>query len=118
MKKLFLLTFYILLLCNSKSFSINTDDTKPKLVIGIVVDQMRYDFLYRYMDMYSENGFKKLLDKGLSCSQTHFNYMPTYTGPGHACIYTGTTPSMNGIISNNWFVRDLNKEFIVLKMIL
>jgi predicted AlkP superfamily pyrophosphatase or phosphodiesterase len=110
MKKFFLLTFYILLFCNSKSFSINTDDTKPKLVIGIVVDQMRYDFLYRYMDMYSENGFKKLLDKGFSCSQTHYNYMPTYTGPGHACIYTGTTPSMNGIISNNWFVRNLNKE--------
>src|SRR5687767_11025512 len=56
----------------------------PKLVVGIVVDQMRYDFLYRYYNRYGSGGFKRLLTDGFSCEQTHYNYMPTYTGPGHA----------------------------------
>lgn len=79
---------------------------KPKLIVGIVVDQMRYDFLYRYYDRYSDDGFKRLIKQGISCEQTYYNYMPTYTGPGHASIYTGTTPSHHGIIANNWFDKD------------
>jgi len=76
---------------------------RPKLIIGIVVDQMRYDYLYRYESAYGEGGFKRLLREGFSCENTHFNYMPTYTGPGHAAIYSGTTPSVNGIIGNDWW---------------
>lgn len=76
---------------------------KPKLVVGIVVDQMRYDYIYRYWDRFGEDGFKKLVNNGYNCKNTHFNYMPTYTGPGHASIYTGTTPENHGIISNFWF---------------
>jgi predicted AlkP superfamily pyrophosphatase or phosphodiesterase len=75
----------------------------PKLIVGIVVDQMRYDYVFRYWNKLSEGGFKKLMNEGFFCSNTRYNYVPTFTAPGHACIYTGTTPSINGIISNDWF---------------
>lgn len=77
---------------------------RPKLVVGLVVDQMRYDFLYRYWDKYSDDGFKRLLREGFSFENTQYNYVPTYTGPGHASIYTGTTPATHGIVGNDWFV--------------
>jgi len=77
--------------------------SKPKLVIGIVVDQMRYDYLTRFYNKYGEGGFKRLITQGFNCKNNHFNYVPTYTGPGHASIYSGTTPKMHGIISNNWY---------------
>ena len=77
--------------------------TPPRLIVGIVVDQMRYDFLYRYSAKYGPGGFKRLLREGYSCENTHFNYVPTFTGPGHAAIYTGTTPAINGIIANEWY---------------
>ena len=76
---------------------------RPKLVVGVVVDQMRYDYLYRYYDDYSENGFKKLLNEGFNFQNTQFNYKPTYTAPGHASIYTGAIPSVHGIVGNNWY---------------
>jgi predicted AlkP superfamily pyrophosphatase or phosphodiesterase len=76
---------------------------KPKLIVGIVVDQMRYDYLYRYYAQYGEGGFKRLLREGFSCENAKYNFMPTYTGPGHAAIYTGTTPAVNGIIANDWW---------------
>ncbi|MCO4805298.1 MAG: alkaline phosphatase family protein [Flavobacteriales bacterium] len=77
----------------------------PKLVVGIVVDQMRTDYIYRYWDKFEDDGFKRLINEGYFCRNTHFNYIPTYTGPGHASIYTGTTPSVHGIIANNWYER-------------
>lgn len=76
---------------------------QPKLVVGIVVDQMRYDYLYRFREKYGEGGLRRLLREGFSCENTNYNYVPTYTGPGHAAIYTGTTPSLNGVISNDWY---------------
>ncbi|ARS36856.1 alkaline phosphatase PafA [Pontibacter actiniarum] len=82
---------------------------RPKLVVGIVVDQMRYDYLYRYWSKYGNDGFKKLLSEGFSFRNTHYNYVPTYTAPGHASIYTGSVPAINGIIGNSWYDRDQNK---------
>ncbi len=79
---------------------------RPKLVVGIVVDQMRYDYLYRFSNQFTEGGFKRLLREGLSCENTRYNYIPTYTGPGHACIYTGTEPASNGIVGNDWYDRE------------
>jgi len=76
---------------------------EPKLVIGIVVDQMRYDYLSRFYDDLSDNGFKKIMQEGFFHKNAHFNYVPTYTGPGHAAVHTGTTPANNGIIGNDWF---------------
>ena len=60
--------------------------TKPKLVVGIVIDQMRYDYIYRFWDKFGNDGFKKLVNQGYFCKNTNYNYVPTYTGPGHASI--------------------------------
>jgi predicted AlkP superfamily pyrophosphatase or phosphodiesterase len=78
---------------------------KPKLVIGIVVDQMRYDYISRYWDKLEKNGFKRFVNEGAFCKNARQNYIYTQTGPGHATIYTGATPSVNGIVSNEWYVR-------------
>ncbi len=86
---------------------------QPKLIIGIVVDQMRYDYLYKYSHHYGEGGIKRLLREGKSFENAHYNYAPTYTGPGHAAIYTGTSPMINGIIANDWFDRNTNKTVYV-----
>lgn len=80
---------------------------KPKLVVGIVIDQMRWDFLYRYAEMYSSSGFKRMLSEGFSCENTLIPYTPTYTAPGHTCVYTGSIPAIHGIVGNNWFDKTL-----------
>ncbi|MBC8767642.1 alkaline phosphatase family protein [Arenibacter sp. BSSL-BM3] len=77
--------------------------SSPKLVVGIVVDQMRYDYLTRFWDQYGDGGFKRLVNDGFNCKNNHFNYAPTVTGAGHASVYTGTTPSVHGIIANDWY---------------
>jgi len=71
-------------------------------VVGIVVDQMRWDYLYRYYDRYGNDGFKRLLKGGYSCQTTMLSYIPSFTGPGHTCIYTGSVPSIHGIAANDW----------------
>jgi len=83
--------------------------TTPKLIVGIVVDQMRYDYLTRFWDHYGDDGFKRLVNEGFNCKNNHFNYSPTSTGPGHASVYTGTTPSIHGIIGNNWYDKEIDK---------
>ncbi|HET6256571.1 MAG TPA: alkaline phosphatase PafA [Puia sp.] len=75
---------------------------RPKLVVGIVVDQMRWDYLYRYADRYGEGGFKRLLRQGYSCDNTLINYLPAYTAAGHTCIFTGSVPAFSGISGNDW----------------
>ncbi len=77
----------------------------PRLIVGVVVDQMRTDHIYRYWDNFGEGGFKRLVQDGAFLRDAHFNYMPTRTGPGHASIYTGTTPAHHGIAGNTMFVR-------------
>lgn len=79
---------------------------KPKLIVGIVVDQMRYDYLTRFYDHYGEGGFKRMINEGFNCKNNHFNYAPTSTGPGHASVYTGTTPATHGVIGNNWYDKE------------
>ncbi len=98
----------ITLLILSLSISAYSQTTKPKLVVGIVVDQMRQDYLLRFSEKYTDNGFKKLMKDGTVAYNAHYNYIPTNTGPGHASVYTGTTPSMHGIISNSWYERSIN----------
>ncbi len=82
----------------------------PKLVVGIIVDQMRYDYLSRFWNHYGEGGFKRMVNDGFNCKNHHFNYAPTKTGPGHASVYTGTTPATHGIIANDWYDKGLDKE--------
>lgn len=91
-------------------FSIAKGQQKPKLVIGIVVDQMKAEYLDRFYDDYSPNGFKRLMANGFTYYNMNYNYMPTYTAPGHASIFTGATPETHGIIGNEWFDRVLRKN--------
>jgi hypothetical protein len=82
-----------------------TGIARPKLIVGIVVDQMRWDYLYRYNDRYQAGGFKRMLSEGFTCENTHIDYLPTETGPGHSCIYTGSVPSIHGIAANNFYIQ-------------
>ena len=99
-----------ILLLVSLLFTINTFAQKPKLIVGIVVDQMRVDYLTRYESKFGEGGFKKLIKGGYFNKNANFNYVPTYTGPGHASIFTGSVPRVNGIISNDWYDKKTGKN--------
>ncbi|TWI99375.1 putative AlkP superfamily pyrophosphatase or phosphodiesterase [Mucilaginibacter frigoritolerans] len=83
---------------------------RPKLVVGIVVDQMRWDYLYRFYDRYQNNGFKRLLNEGFSCENTQVDYIPTFTAPGHTCIYTGSVPAIHGIAGNDFIIQATGKS--------
>jgi len=111
-KNIFSLVFTLIICFSCKSqnqitLNKNIDlNENPKLVVGIVVDQMRYDYLTRFYNKFGDGGFKRLMEYGYNCKNNHYNYVPTYTGPGHASIYTGTTPKYHGIIANNWYDKD------------
>ena len=77
--------------------------TSPKLVVGIVIDQMRWDYLYRYAHRFGNGGFKRMMNEGYNCQNTMVPYTPTVTAAGHACIYTGSVPNLHGITGNNWY---------------
>jgi predicted AlkP superfamily pyrophosphatase or phosphodiesterase len=100
----YLFTFFVVL---SLSVSVLAQNNKPKLVVGVVVDQMRYDYLTRFYNKYGDGGFKRMMNEGFNCKNNHFNYIPTKTGPGHASIFTGTIPKYHGVIGNDWFDKDL-----------
>jgi len=78
---------------------------KPKLIVGIVVDQMKQEYLWRFYDDMGEDGFKRMVENGFMAKNAHYNYSATSTGPGHASIYTGATPSIHGIVNNAWYSR-------------
>ncbi len=84
-------------------------NSNPKLFVGIVVDQMREDFLFRFYEQYGEDGFKRLMREGAVCRNVHFNYTPTITAVGHTSLYSGTTPKYHGIIGNSWYDRNLKR---------
>ncbi|HKP31962.1 MAG TPA: alkaline phosphatase PafA [Chitinophagaceae bacterium] len=75
---------------------------RPKLIVGIAVDQMRWDFLYRFYERYSNDGFKRILNGGVSCENMTINYTPSVTGVGHATLFSGAVPAMSGITGNEW----------------
>ncbi|GAB2606789.1 alkaline phosphatase PafA [Belliella aquatica] len=107
MKKTFVLSLFAMIICFS---AFAQEKSKPKLVVGIVVDQMRQEYFYKYQDRFTEGGFKRLMNDGFVMKNAHYNYIPTYTGPGHASVYTGTTPATHGVIANNWYVRSLGRS--------
>ncbi|MEI6865965.1 alkaline phosphatase PafA [Flavicella sp.] len=107
MKKSILILFLFLI---SFKISYSQKTNKPKLVIGLVIDQMRYDYLYRFSEKYGDKGFKRLLKEGFHLENTHYNYIPTKTAVGHSSIYTGTTPQNHGIIGNNWYDKSLKQS--------
>ncbi|UZH54293.1 alkaline phosphatase family protein [Salinimicrobium tongyeongense] len=83
----------------------------PRLVVGVVVDQMRYDYITRFWNHFGDDGFKRLVSEGFNLRNNHFNYIPTYTAPGHASVYTGAAPQTHGIIGNNWYNK-FEKEYV------
>jgi predicted AlkP superfamily pyrophosphatase or phosphodiesterase len=93
---LFLSCFISITILNAQQIS------RPKLVVGIAVDQMRWDYLYRYYPRYQDGGFKRLLNEGFSCENTFINYLPSYTAVGHTTIFTGSVPAIDGITGNDW----------------
>ncbi len=100
----------MLLLITKSTWSQNQQSQKPpKLVVGIVVDQMRYDYLTRFYSRFDDGGFKRLINQGFIAKNHHINYVPTYTAPGHASLHTGTTPSNHGILGNFWFDNSLKR---------
>ena len=100
---------FLLVILGIGPLTAQTNAEKPKLVVGIIVDQMRQEYLYRFADRYSEGGFKRMMKDGFMMKNGHYNYIPTYTGPGHASVYTGTTPATHGIIGNDWYVKSLDQ---------
>lgn len=98
-----LLAFLLFFNPNATQNSSSEPGDRPKLVVGIVVDQMRTDYIYRYWDTFGDGGFKRMVGEGHFFSNTHFDYVPTYTAPGHASVYTGSNPSVHGIVGNDWF---------------
>ena len=84
---------------------------KPQLVIGIVVEQLRYDHIEKFRDRFSENGIRRLLNEGTYFKNAYFEYMLTQSAPGHATIATGTEPAYHGIPSENWYAP-LRNELI------
>ena len=107
MRRRFLPIPYFLLLITC---SANAQVSRPKLVVGLVIDQMRWDYLYRFNALYGPDGFKHLLNQGFSAENTFVPYVPTYTAVGHTCIYTGSIPAISGIIGNNWFDKASGKS--------
>ena len=100
------LLFVLLIVCLSSCIHNSKESEqhlkRPKIVIGLVIDQMRWDYLYRFNNMYREEGFVRLMKDGYNCQNTNLNYLPSFTAPGHTCIYTGSVPSLHGIAGNNW----------------
>ena len=82
---------------------------RPKLVVGIMVDQMRWDYFYRFQHRYGEGGLKRMLREGFACENTFIPYAQTVTAAGHASVYTGSTPAINGIMGNDWYERSLGR---------
>jgi len=110
MKKLIL---FIIFFIQISLFAQKT--STPKLVVGIIVDQMRYDYLIKFQKNFTKGGFNKLMNEGIFLKNVHYNYIPTYTAPGHASIYTGTTPRYHGIIANEWYDKFQKKEIYCVK---
>ena len=100
--------FLIVLILARMALTMNA--APPKLIVAILIDQMRYDYLERFQEQFTTNGFRLFLDRGVFMTFAHYNYLPTVTGPGHASFLSGATPMMHGIIANDWYDRKSGRE--------
>ncbi len=113
MQKITLNTFLKFILLFSICISAQSEhkiNEKPRLVVGIVVDQMKYEYIPKFWNKYGDKGFKKLVTQGFNAKNAHYSYAVTSTAPGHATVVTGTTPNYHGIVGNDWFNPSLSKE--------
>jgi hypothetical protein len=83
----------------------------PRLIVVIVIDQFRGDYLERYRDQFGDSGFRLLLDHGAYFPNCNYNYANTRTAPGHATLFTGAYSNGHGIADNEWW--DPNKKQMV-----
>ncbi len=105
--KIFILLF---LAVSAFSQQVSAGGAKPKLIVAILVDQLRYDYLERFQDQFTTNGFRLFLDHGAFMTFAHYNYVPTVTGPGHASFLSGSGPAQHGIIANDWLDKATKKS--------
>ncbi|HRO09313.1 MAG TPA: alkaline phosphatase family protein [Saprospiraceae bacterium] len=112
MKRIFHFIYILIFILNFSNVQaqLKNNNDRPKLVVGIVVDQMRWDYLYKYYDRYNNNGFKRMLNQGFAVENTQIPYIPTYTAIGHSTIYTGSVPAIHGIAGNNFMIRATQKD--------
>ena len=113
MQKLNLKTYFTFIILLSFCISAQSEkkvNENPRLVVGIVVDQMKYEYIPKFWNKYGNNGFKRLVSQGFNAKNAHYSYAVTSTAPGHATVVTGTTPNYHGIVGNEWFNPSLNKE--------
>jgi predicted AlkP superfamily pyrophosphatase or phosphodiesterase len=115
MKKLMLCLFlgssFVVIAQNKTAVKPTNAANKPKLVVGIVIDQMRWDYLFRFKNIFKANGgFNRLMNEGFNCNNTFIPYTPTVTAAGHTCVYTGSVPGIHGITGNAWYDKDLGRN--------
>ncbi|MEO6914886.1 MAG: alkaline phosphatase PafA [Chitinophagaceae bacterium] len=104
------LAIFLAAISQTQAQSLDGPLKRPKLVVGIVVDQMRWDFLYRYIDRYTTGGLRRLVETGYSCENNMIPYTPTITACGHTCVYTGSVPAVHGIVGNSWYDKTLGRS--------
>jgi predicted AlkP superfamily pyrophosphatase or phosphodiesterase len=109
-KKLWLALSIFLVASSASMAQKKSTLNRPKLVVGIVIDQMRWDYLQRFYSLFGNGGFKRMMNDGFSCDNTFIPYTPTVTACGHTSIYTGSVPAIHGITSNTWRDRQLNRS--------
>jgi len=99
----------LLLLRGATARSLTDYPRRPKLVLIIVIDQFRYDYLVRFRQQFVADGFNRLLAGGASFADCRYDYATTATGPGHATLLTGAYANLHGIIGNEWYDRSLRR---------
>ncbi|WP_262906084.1 alkaline phosphatase family protein [Sphingobacterium sp. FBM7-1] len=109
-------SFFTGVLTVAVAFQVYAQPARPKLVVGLMIDQMRWDYLYRFANRYGDNGFKRILNDGFSCENTLLNYIPTFTAIGHSSVYTGSVPSIHGIAGNDWIIQATGQPMYLHKM--
>lgn len=106
----FLVLFLLVITVSIPAFGqYKTEPNRPKLVVGVVVDQMRWDYLYKFQDRYVEGGFKRMLREGFTCENAQIDYAPTVTAIGHSTAFTGSVPAITGIVGNGWYDRRIRR---------
>ena len=85
-------------------------NARPKLVVVIVIDQFRGDYLERYRDQFGDGGFRVFLDRGAYFTDCNYDYANTRTAPGHATLFTGSYTSGHGIMANEWWDQQKKKR--------
>lgn len=100
------ISFLFAALFTIPSMAGSDQELRPKLIVGIAVDQMRWDYLYRFYNEYTSGGFRRMLSEGYSFDDCQINYIPSVTAVGHTSVYTGSVPAIHGIAGNNFLIDE------------